>query len=73
MFITYKDELARLEEAMKKERPKFRMSGDVTLVSKTIKYLRAKLLQQAKDEAPNPDPLPPKLMKASLDAANSAP
>jgi hypothetical protein len=72
-FITYKDELARLEEAMKKERPKFSMSGDVTLVSKAIKYLRAKLLQQAKDEAPNPDPLPPKLMKASLDAANSAP
>jgi hypothetical protein len=70
-FITYKDELARLEEAMKKERPKFLMSGDVTLVSKAIKYLRAKLLQQ--DEAPNTDPLPPKLMKASLDASISAP
>eukprot|EP00980_Cylindrotheca_fusiformis_P017828 scaffold5649_cov130-Cylindrotheca_fusiformis.AAC.3 len=69
-LITYKDELARLEETMKNERPKFSMSGDVNLVSKTILYLKDKILQQAKDEEPNPEPLPPQLMQASLIAAN---
>lgn len=71
-LIAYKDELARLEEAMKKERPKFNMSGDVNLVSRTIQFLRAKLLQQSKDEAPNPEPLPPKLMRASLGVVSPA-
>ena len=49
-FISYKDDMALAEEKMKRERPKFSIAEEATLASRVIKYFRARLVQQAKEE-----------------------
>ena len=58
-FIIYKDEMALVEESMKRERPKFSMEEEATIASRVIKYFRVRLLQEAKEQqGPYLEPYP---------------
>jgi hypothetical protein len=71
-MIKYDNELALIEESMKKERPKFKMkASEVNLASKMIKRLKVLVLQEVEEEeAPNSDPMPPLLAAAAAKNRN---